>query len=71
MLDVTGWVLAIWLKWTVLLAVGVGVTWLVLPNGSGWLWVVIAVAGWVEYFITRQLCREWVHQAHFTWWWAR
>lgn len=71
MLDVTGWVLAVWIKCTLALAIGVGVAWLVLPTRSGWLWVIVAAAAWAELFITRQLGREWAHQAHFSWWWAR
>ena len=71
MLDVTGWVVAVWIKWTAVLAIGVGIAWLALPTGSGWLWVVVIAAGLVEWFISRQLVREWVHQAHFSWWWAR
>lgn len=71
MWDVTGWAAAVWLKWTFILAVSVGVAWLVLPNGSGWFWVICATAAAVEYFVTRQLGREWAHQVHFTWWGAR
>lgn len=59
MLDVTGWVLAVWIKWTLALAVGVGVAWLALPAGSGWLWTIVIFAGVVEWFVTRQLARKW------------
>jgi hypothetical protein len=71
MLDVTGWVLAVWIKWTLALALGVGIAWLALPAGSGWFWVIVIAAAAIEWFIIRQLAREWVHQAHFSWWWAR
>lgn len=71
MLDVTAWVVAVWLKWTALLALGVGLAWLLLPVDSGWLLTVYVTAAVTEWFISRQLCREWAHQAHFSWWWAR
>lgn len=71
MLDVTGWVLAVWLKWTLILAAGVGAAWLTLTADSVWFWTIAAAAGWVECYIIRQLGREWAHEAHLSWWWAR
>lgn len=71
MWDVTGWAIVTWLKITLLLAVGVGVAWLALPAGSGWFWVALLGAGAAELFTTRQLTREWVDRARWSWWWAR
>jgi hypothetical protein len=71
MLDVTGWAVAVWLKWTLVLAAAVGIAWLVLPAGSGWFWAITATAGVIEIYVSRQLAREWLYQAHYSWWWAR
>ncbi|MGH3568654.1 MAG: hypothetical protein ACRDRH_22030 [Pseudonocardia sp.] len=71
MWDVTGWAVAVWAKWTVVLAVVAGITWLLLPAGSGWFQAICAAAVGLELLVTRQLGREWVHHAHCSWWWAR
>ena len=71
MWDVTGWALVTWFKLTVLFTVSVGVTWLIAGTDSGWFWLVLVVAVLGELFITRQLAREWLHEATFIWWWPR
>ena len=71
MLAVTGWALWTWLKCTALLAAAVGVGWLALGTGSGWFWTLGATAVVVDGVITRQLMREWSHEAGLRWWWTR
>jgi membrane protein YdbS with pleckstrin-like domain len=71
MLDVTGWVIGMWLRITLALAVVTGVAWLVWGSESGWFWAVTAAAVAVELFITRQLSREWRYEAELRWWWTR
>ncbi len=71
MIGVTCWALRTWLKLTVLLALVVGGLWLWLGTGSGWFWTALAGAGFVEWFLIRQLAREWAWQARGEWWWAR
>lgn len=71
MLEITTWALAVWARWTMALTVGVALVWWLLPTDSGWLPAVAVAALGIEYYICRQLCREWLHQAQFSWWWAR
>ena len=66
----TLWVLRTWAKLTVLLALIVGGTWLYLGNGSGWFWVITGGALLTEYYVIRQLAREWSWEARATWWWS-
>jgi hypothetical protein len=71
MWSVTGWVLATWLKITVLLAVGVVAAALVFGIGSGWFWFTTAAAIAAELYVTRQLAREWGYEARLSWWWSK
>jgi hypothetical protein len=71
MWEVTGWALATWAKLTALLALGVGVAWLLLGAGSGWFWAITSGAVLVDLYLARQLVREWGHEARYRWWWAR
>lgn len=70
MWDVTGWALAVWLKITAFLAVGVGVAWLVLGDGWAWFWAACVGAVGLEVVAVRQLGREWSSEARSSWWWA-
>jgi hypothetical protein len=70
MLAVTEWAVVTWLKLTVLLAVAVGVCWLVLGPGSGWFWAALAAAAITDLYIARQLTREWGNEASIRWWWT-
>jgi hypothetical protein len=71
MWAVTGWVIATWLRVTLILAAAVGVGWLALGTHSGafWLLCIAAVAG--ELYLSRQLLREWNDEAGLRWWWTR
>ena len=66
----TGWVIATWLRVTLILAAAVGVCWLALGAHSGAFWVGCAAAVLAEGYLSRQLVREWCDEARFTcWWW--
>ena len=68
----TGWVIATWLRVTLVLAAAVGVSWLAFGGHSGAFWAVCAAAVVAEGYLTRQLVREWCDQARFScWWWDR
>ncbi len=71
MWDVTGWAFATWLKSTLILAVVVGVCWLILGSSSGWFWAITTTAVVIDGFLARQLSREWRFQASMRWWWTR
>lgn len=71
MWDVTGWAALTWLKTTLLLAVVVGGAWLALGTGSGWFWTITLAAAVIDVFMTRQLTREWRHEASLRWWWTK
>jgi len=71
MWEVTGWALATWFKLTLLFAAAVGIAWLALGADSGWFWAITAAAVAAELHITRQLAREWGHEARSRWWWVR
>lgn len=66
----TLWALRTWAKLSLLLALIVGGTWAYLGSGSGWFWVVTAGAVTAEWYIVRQLAREWSWEARSTWWWS-
>lgn len=70
MWDATTWAVVTWLKGTVLLAVGVGICWLVYGAGSGALVLAVIAAVLVELHLTRLLLREWSHEASLRWWWG-
>ena len=53
------------------LVAAVGTAWLMLGDDSGWFWIITATAILLELFFSRQLVREWGHEASFRWWWAR
>lgn len=67
MLSTTGWVLKTWLKITIALALIVFGVWLF--GTPGWLLVTLVLAGITEWWVTGALCREWVYEARFRWWW--
>jgi hypothetical protein len=71
MWEVTEWAFITWLKLTALLAVGVGVCWLMLGTGSGWFWLGVTAAVLTDLWVARQLSREWAHEASYRWWWTR
>lgn len=66
----TMWALRTWAKLTVLLLLIVGGSWLYLGTTSGWFWVITATATVAEYYLVRQLAREWSWEARATWWWS-
>ncbi|WP_083275955.1 hypothetical protein [Pseudonocardia sp. HH130630-07] len=70
MIATTGWALRTWAKITLLLALAVGGVWLWLGSDSGWFWIALAGAGLTEYYVIRQLAREWSWEARATWWWS-
>ena len=69
MWDVTGWAAATWLKTTVMLAAGLGVCWLVFGAASGPFVLACLAAVLAETHVTRQLVRDWTHEASLRWWW--
>jgi membrane protein YdbS with pleckstrin-like domain len=70
MWDATVWAAMTWLKLTALLAVAVGVCWLVFGAGSGGFVLAVIVDAVVELYLTRQLAREWAYEATMRWWWS-
>jgi hypothetical protein len=68
MWDVTGWAAATWLKTTLALAVLVGGCWLALGASSGLFVLVCLGVAVAEIYVTRQLVREWTHEASLRWW---
>ena len=66
----TLWALRTLAKLTALLTLIVGGTWLYLGTSSGWFWVLTATAVVAEYYVVRQLAREWSWEARATWWWS-
>ncbi|WFG42403.1 hypothetical protein [Pseudonocardia alni] len=64
----TAWVLRTWARFTLLFALIVGGTWLYLGTTSGWFWIVLAGAVVAEWYVVRQLAREWSWEARATWW---
>ena len=70
MATTTLWALRIWAKLTLVLLLIVGGTWLYLGTASGWFWVFTAIAVVAEYYLVRQLAREWSWEARATWWWS-
>ncbi len=69
MWGVTGWVLRVWLRITILVALGVGAAWLWLT--PGWFTLAVIGAAVIELWAIRALTREWSYQASATWWWTR
>lgn len=68
MLTVTGWALAMWLKITLGVGLGIAVVWWLAP---AWLWLALLAGAVVEVWVIRQLAREWAWQARAHWWWSR
>lgn len=66
----TAWALRTWAKFTLLFALIVGGAWLYLGTASGWFWVVTGGAVVAEWYVVRQLAREWAWEARATWWWS-
>ena len=66
----TMWALRTWAKLTVLLTLIIGGAWLYLGTASGWFWVLTAAVVVAEYYLVRQLAREWSWEARATWWWS-
>ncbi|MFP5022527.1 hypothetical protein [Pseudonocardia phyllosphaerae] len=66
----TLWALRTWFKLSLLLGLLVGVVWVWFGTGSGWFWTAIAAACVTEYYVVRQLGREWSWEARATWWWS-
>ncbi len=71
MWAVTGWVIATWLRVTLALTAAVGIAWLALGSSSGAFWLLCAAALAAEGYLSRQLVREWNHEAGLRWWWTR
>ena len=72
MWAVTGWVIATWLRVTLALTAAVVVAWLALGAHSGAFWLICAAALIAEGYLSRQLLREWAHEARLgCWWWNR
>jgi hypothetical protein len=71
MWAVTGWVIATWLRVTLILAAAIAVSWLALGTHSGAFWIVSAAAITGELYLSRQLLREWNDEAGLRWWWTR
>jgi hypothetical protein len=71
MWAVTGWVIATWLKTTLVLAAVIAVCWLALGTHSGAFWLLCVAAVLAEGYLTRQLAREWSWEAGLRWWWSR
>lgn len=71
MISTTGWVLRTWIRTTLLVALVVGGVWLWFGSDSGWFWTAVIGAALVEWWLVRQLAREWSWQARGSWWWAR
>ena len=57
MWGVTGWALRIWLRITILVALGVGAAWLWCP--PGWFPLAVIGAAVIELWAIRALAREW------------
>jgi membrane protein YdbS with pleckstrin-like domain len=70
MWDVTEWAVVTWLKCTLVLAAAVGAGWLYFGAGSGAFTLVCLAAVVAELYTTRQLAREWAHEAGLRWWWS-
>jgi hypothetical protein len=68
MWAVTGWAIGIWLRVTLLVALGLGAAW--LWCSPGWFVLFVAAAVLVELWAIRQLAREWAHEARSSWWWS-
>ena len=67
---VTGWVIATWLRVTLTLTAAVVVGWLALGTHSGAFWLISCAAILAEGYLSRQLLREWAHEARLgCWWW--
>jgi hypothetical protein len=71
MWAVTGWVIATWLRVTLALAAAVTVCWFTLGEHSGAFWLVCLGALLAEGYLSRQLLREWAHEARLGCWWWR
>jgi hypothetical protein len=70
MWDVTAWALVTWLKSSALLALLVGVCWLAFEQHSGAFALAVIAAVLGELHISRQVVREWRHEAGYRWWWS-
>ena len=66
----TMWALRTWAKLTVLLVLIVAGSWLHFGTHSGWFWIVTGLSVLAEYYVVRQLAREWSWEARSTWWWS-
>ncbi|GAA1090605.1 hypothetical protein [Pseudonocardia alni] len=62
----SAWVLRTWARFALI----VGATWLYLGTASGWFWGITGGAVVAEWFVVRQLAREWSWEARATWWWS-
>jgi hypothetical protein len=72
MWAVTGWVIATWLRVTLALTATVVASWLALGAHSGAFWLICLAAGLAELYLSRQLLRQWAHEARLgCWWWHR
>jgi hypothetical protein len=72
MWAVTGWVIVTWLRVTLALTAAVVVSWLVFGAHSGAFLLICVGALLVEGYLSRQLLREWAHEARLgCWWWHR
>ena len=69
MLHTTGWALRTWAALTVLLAVFVGLVWLIDGRGGGI--IATGIGAWAEIWLVRAIAREWAYQASGHWWWTR
>jgi hypothetical protein len=70
MWDVTEWAVVTWLKVTTVLAVIVGASWLAFGPSSAAFALACLGAGLAELYASRQLAREWIHEASGRWWWS-
>ncbi len=71
MWAVTGWVIATWLRVTLALTAAVGIAWLALGSSSGAFWLLCVAAVTAELYLSRQIVREWNHEARLRWWGTR
>ena len=70
--DTIKWAVAMWFKITLALAVGCGITRLLVGAGwvhPGWFYVAVIGSGCIEWFVIGGLARECSFEGRLRWWW--
>lgn len=70
MWGVTAWVLATWLRFTLLFALAVAIGWWWLGAEHDGFLLLCLGAGIGELYVTRALAKEWASEARLSWWWS-